>query len=346
MRGVLSRPAPVAPLARAPAPGAAARIQRFRGPNQERVTVGEILDNLVADYQQRNIKSLRQTIGANGKGGHLAPIRKHFEHFRAVIITTDRIRQYVALRQAEKISNAKVNRETELLGRAFKLAMEDGKLSYCPKIPALPERNARQGFFERAEFEAVAERLPEAIAEAARFAYGTGWRRSEVVGLRWENVDRSAREVRIPTSKNGEPRSVPLDESLWELMERRWAARAFEDRGDTVLSQFVFHRSGRQLGNFARAWASACKTAKVQGRLFHDLRRTAVRDMIRAGVPQAVAKKISGHETDSVFERYNIVSEEDKLDALRRRQSYLNTRDEKHNVVPLREANSDKDSDN
>lgn len=67
--------------------------------------------------------------------------------------------------------------------------------------------------------------------------------------------------------------------------------------------------------------------------------------MIRAGVPQAVAKKISGHETDSVFERYNIVSEEDKLEALRRRHSYLQARDERHNVVSLRAVNSDKDSD-
>lgn len=120
----------------------------------------------------------------------------------------------------------------------------------------------------------------------------------------------------------------------------------FEARqGETSLSAFVFHRTGCPLGNFARAWAAACKAANVQGRLFHDLRRTAVRDMIRAGVPQAVAKKISGHETDSVLERYNIVSEEDKLNALRRRQSYLDAREEKHNVVALRAANSDKDSD-
>ncbi|MDQ6893026.1 MAG: site-specific integrase [Acidobacteriota bacterium] len=322
-------------------------IQKFRGPNQERVTVGELLDNLVADYRQREIKSLQQTVGLDGKGGHLKPIREHFQHFRAVAVTTDRVRRYISDRQAKKISNAKVNRETEILGRAYKLAIEDGKLSYFPRIPALPENNARQGFFERSEFESVVKHLSEPLAEMARFAYGTGWWRGEVSTLRWEHVDRAAQEVRIPTSKSGEPRSVPLDETLRELMNRRWTAREFGSRpGEVGLSAYVFHRDGKPLINFGKAWRAACKKAGLPGKLFHDLRRTAVRDMIRAGVPQAVAKKISGHETDSVFERYNIVSEEDKLDALRRRRSYLETRDTKPTVVALRIVNSDKDSDN
>ena len=325
-------------------------IRKFRGPHQERVTVSELLDNLVADYRQREIKSLRQTIGADGKGGHVRQVRLYFGHFRALSVTTDRIRRYIEQRKKAGLSNAKINRETEILGRAFKLAVEDGKLTYCPKIPALPEINARQGFFEKEEFEAVTRRLPSTLDDLARFAYGTGWRRGELVGLRWENVDRTAREVRIPTSKSGEPRSVPLDETLWPIIERRWAAREYEWRlGESALSAYVFHRQGKPLGNFFRAWTAACKAAGVSGKLFHDLRRTAVRDMIRAGVPQAVAKKISGHETDSVFERYNIVSEEDKLDALRRRRSYLEARDSKLSVVPLRSAAagplSDKDSD-
>jgi len=197
------------------------------------------------------------------------------------------------------------------------------------------------------------------LADVARFAYGTGWRRGEIVGLRWENVDRTNREVRIPTSKSGEPRSVPLDDVLWQIIERRWAAREFEYRpGEPALSAFVFHRQGKLLGNFTKTWAAACITAGLgtrdkkghyEGKLFHDLRRTAVRDMIRAGVPQAVAKKISGHETDSIFERYNIVSEDDKLEALNRRRSYLDAREASLNVVPIAAVSSsphsDRDSD-
>lgn len=251
----------------------------------------------------------------------------------------------VSQRKKAGISNAKVNRETELLGRAFKLAIEDAKLSYCPKIPALPEHNARQGFFEHAEFEAVAEHLPETIAEAARFAYRTGWRRSEAIGLRWEHVDRSAHEVRSQPRK-AESRGASL------------STRPVGSHG-AALDRSGVQGAARRVGALPFRLPSRRPPTRelrprlgggVQGgegsvRLFHDLRRTAVRDMIRAGVPQVVAKKISGHETDSVFERYNIVSEEDRLDALRRRQSYLDARDEKHNVVSLRAVNSDKDSD-
>ena len=226
-------------------------IRRFRGPHQERMTVADLLDSLIADYRQRQIKSLRQAVGTDGKRGHLQPTRAHFGAMRALVVNTDRVRHYIEQRRKVGLSNAKINRETELLGRAFKLAIEDGKLTYCPKIPALSEINARQGFFEKEEFEAVARHLPTPLDDLARFAYGTGWRRSELVGLRWENVDRTAREVRIPTSKSGEPRSIPLDETLWPIIERRWAAREYEWRpGESALSEYVFHRQGKPLGNF------------------------------------------------------------------------------------------------
>jgi integrase len=273
-----------------------------------------------------------------------------------VTVTPDKIRAYIAQRQEPRrnkkgeplapISNAKVNRETEILGRAFHLAVEEGRLSHNPKIPTLPERNVRQGFFEKAEFQAITALLPGEIADLAWFGYLTGWRLSEITGLRWENVDRAAKELRIYDSKNGDGRVIPLAGQLLALIEKRWAARQFSDwRGEPGVAAFVFHRQGNRIGNFRGKWNRAAEKAKIPGKLFHDLRRTAVRDMIRAGVPQAVAQTISGHRTGAVFSRYNITSAEDKIEALRRRESYLESRDSKPKVVPLKAVNSDTDSD-
>jgi integrase len=109
------------------------------------------------------------------------------------------------------------------------------------------------------------------------------------------------------------------------IKRRRTAAVLGDENGSKRFAEFVFHRKGEPIGDFRKAWATACKKANVSHRLFHDLRRTASRNMISAGVPQAVAMKITGHRTDSMFRRYAIVNEEQKREALARTQQYLAT---------------------
>src|ERR1039458_7364647 len=86
--------------------------------------------------------------------------------------------------------------------------------------------------------------------------------------------------------------------------------------------EYIFHRDGAPVGEFRKSWKAACKKAGVSGRLFHDLRRSAVRNMTQAGVPQAVAMKISGHKTACMFQRYNIVATDDLRTALERTERY------------------------
>ncbi len=79
----------------------------------------------------------------------------------------------------------------------------------------------------------------------------------------------------------------------------------------------------REVRTIARVWEKACKKASCPGRLFHDLRRTAVRNLERAGVPRSIAMKITGHKTEAVYRRYAIVNEADVAEGLERLAGYL-----------------------
>jgi integrase len=296
-------------------------VKTFVGPAQERVTVGELLDALEADYRLRQVKSLPQILA------HLKPIRDAFGDSRAVEVSAEAIDRYIEQCLEDEKAPATINRGTQLLAQAFRFAIERNRLSNAPKIRRLSEKgNARQGFFERADFDALVSALPDYLRDFARFGYLSGWRKGEINSLKWADVDMDGHVIRLrpEASKNGEGRTLGLEGELWDIMERQTAKQAYEKTDKTMgFSLYVFHCEGEPIGDFRKAWTSACKRAKAEGRLFHDLRRTAVRNMIRAGVTEGVAMKISGHKTRSIFDRYNIVSEKDVRDAMRKTQEYL-----------------------
>ena len=103
-----------------------------------------------------------------------------------------------------------------------------------------------------------------------------------------------------------------------------------------MISDLVFHRNGKVISSFKRSWDTASKAAGVPGRLFHDLRRTAVRDLVRSGVPQSLAMRITGHKTASVFTRYDITSDTDRRDAMRKLEAYRASKPVASNVVALK----------
>jgi len=158
------------------------------------------------------------------------------------------------------------------------------------------------------------------LKDVARFGYFTGWRLNEVLSLEWQDIDREHGEIRLrpERSKNGHGRIVPLVGDLADLIERRWEARKVGDR----IVNSVFHRKGAAVRDIRRAWRSAVKAAGLKGRLFHDLRRTAARNLIRSGTSETVAMAITGHRTRSMFSRYNISTTADLRDALRRYQAH------------------------
>jgi integrase len=241
---------------------------------------------------------------------------------------------------------------------ALRLAHRRGTLASVLAVRRLPERNARQGFLERVDLDQVVAALPEYLQDLVRFAYLTAWRRGELVSLRWSDVDRDGGVIRLRPehSKNDRGRTVAIEGDLCAIVERRWQARQVKSADGTVrVAELVFHRNGRPIADFRKAWAMACIAAglcrvvsvnadgterKIPTRLFHDLRRSGVRNMVRAGVPERVAMEISGHRTRAIFDRYNIVSEADLKTAMQRTSDYVSAQPADRVVTRLRPAAS------
>ena len=93
-----------------------------------------------------------------------------------------------------------------------------------------------------------------------------------------------------------------------------------------VLIPVVFHIEGNPFKSYRKAWKTACRKAGLPGRIPHDLRRTAVRNLVRAGVSEVVAMKMTGHKTRSIFDRYDIVSQGDLNDAARKLETLMVTK--------------------
>lgn len=238
---------------------------------------------------------------------HLLP---HFGKDRLMSsITPAEIEDYQTERIKAKAARATVNLELAVLRRAFRLAVRRQELAQTPYIGMLPVNNARQGFFEQDEFDAVLKHMPTETQAPLRFAYITGWRlKSEVLKLTVAQVDMQEGCVRLEvgTSKTGEGRTFYMTQVLRKLLEQQLASiEALKRKG--VICPYVFHREdGAAIRDFRKSWQDACKDAGYPGKLFHDLRRTAVRNLERAGVPRSTAMQMVGHKTLSMYSRYAI----------------------------------------
>lgn len=302
-----------------------ARIGRYR--------FADASSALLTEYRVNNRASIDEA-----KRRIVLHLEPYFGGRRMASITTADVLAYIDQRRKEGIvagrgqrkgerigdvSNAEINRELTLLKRMFNLAVQARQLLHKPHIPLLEERNTRRGFFELDQLASVIAHLPEALRPIVQFAYITGWRvHSEILPLEWRHVDLDAGEVRLDpeTTKNREGRTFPLTDDLCALLKAQQTARdALKEAGQIV--PWVFWRmvaKGRRgpkapkpIKRFTKSWQAACVAAGCPGRIPHDFRRTAVRNMVRRGVPERVAMALAGHKTRSVFDRYNIVSEGD-----------------------------------
>lgn len=245
---------------------------------------------------------------------------------RALDLRLDDVQRYRQERLTAGISKATIDREVEILRAAFRVAYRRETLPKVPYFPFYNVDNVKMRFFEPQETAKVIEALDESLSEIVRFVSLTGWRISEVLGLRWEDVDMTVREVRLGTTKNGRPRTLALTSALWDLILRRWAAREYKTKKTSGIAPFVFHRRGGKgisYSAYRKAFVDACGKAGISDKTTHDFRRTVARDLRRAGVSETVCMPITGHESPQVFRRYAIVATKEQEAAFEARAGLL-----------------------
>lgn len=300
----------------------AARDGGALNPNdQKKVHYEDLRTALLANYAARGNRSLLVRANGDETVMGLSQLDKFFGFDEnnpgppVTSITTDLARKFVEQRRAEGAGNAVINRSLAALRRMLKLAKREKRIQDVPFIEFQKEPPARRGFVTDKQFGTLVKNLPTHLRPLISLLFFCGVRLGEALAIEWSQIDFKAGLIRLYDTKNDEPRAVPLPSIL------------------RMLLQPIEPKAGRVFDatNLRKEWMTACEAAglgrkievtgkkydpRYEGLTIHDLRRSAVRNLVRAGVPETVAMKISGHRTRSVFDRYAIASESDLRSAM------------------------------
>jgi integrase len=298
-------------------------VELERGSSPQNYTVADLLDKVENEYQVNGYDSLASL------KSRIRHLKDFFGNLRAErVAETDYIDYAAARQRTSGAANNTINRELEMLVKALRL----GKLT-PPALKKLKAPPPRQGFFDDAKMQSLVRHLPEYLRAPALFGYHTGWRREEVFGLERKDVDFETGEIRLHDSKNDTPRVFPMDvvPGLRALLEATVASadriRQSASHGQAVAiapSPYIFarfrkpQREFRRITEFRKAWETACRKAGCPGMLLHDFRRSAARNLELAGWSRSLIMSWMGHETESMFHRYRIVSASDREIVARR----------------------------
>ena len=297
------------------------------GPNAK-VTVNTVLDRyLEVCTAQSDTKDIYKYVTD-------ASLKPFFGKIRGNKVTSDHLLAYRKHRAGQKtikgtpVSPSSINRELVILRAALRSAAHATPpvipLASIPRFTLEDERPfARSGFVVDDVFEKVLVEVPVHLHCITVCAYNSAVRVGELKKITWDQVDFEAGLIRLQKTKNGQPRSIPF---MGEMETHLRKAKSSRDEFYPDCP-WVFSNLGQQIKSFKGSWKASVKRAGYPALLFHDFRRSGIRNLKRSGVSDSVAMRISGHLTDSVFRRYDIVDEADLADAADKIRAFRAARD-------------------
>jgi integrase len=295
-------------------------------------TVGELLADYLKHIRENGKKSayvIEKVIGKFQRGREFQPNR------RVATLTTKNFQTYRDRESGAGVAHSTINFRFTLIRAAMNLEMKQtpSRIGKVPYIPSVNEDNVREGFLEYDDHIDLLKALPESLKALFVVAFHSGCRLGELLNMKWSDVDWKNRVIRLPKTKNGSKRNLPMWGSIPEHLGGQWSYR--QQYHPDCLAMFFWRAEDVQIGkggvrvapgtpikDFRESWGTAVRAAhEVNAKvpadlLFHDLRRSAVRVMVQeAGIPESQAMLISGHKTRAMLERYNIVSLKNIQDA-------------------------------
>lgn len=255
---------------------------------------------------------------------NLKVLDEFFAGMRLDQINTDVLRAFRKnRREKDMIDDSTINRNLSILRRMINLTIQERKLQFAkPYFPMVSEvGKVRKGFVTPEQFDKLMSELPNHLKPYALFLYEDVSRTTAAKDIRWSWVDLKEGVTDIPEeiTKTGAPQTLPLSHELIKMLKKQ-----FRQDDAPVFDTTNFRKKFQQacvaagLGKITKMVSpKGYKWEKYEGVIPHDFRRSGIRNMVRAGVPEKVAMSISGHKTRAVFDRYNITSTDDVKDAIK-----------------------------
>lgn len=298
---------------------------RFVDPAKEqRYTLADLKEQIRLDYVRRKNRSFESVEYA------FRHLEASFEFHRLIDISDEKIAVYGDDRLAKGAQRSSVNRELAHLRRGFNLMFERRMVSSVPTIKLYQGENVRKGFIDVGEFGVLLEKIKDAnVRDIVEFLYNSAWRSGEAMAFEWSWIDGDMIRLPAEVAKGKKARALPIVGAIEEVIQRRRKLRRLD-------CPFVFHRNGKQIRSFRKAFKGAAKDIGCDGRVPHDMRRSGVRNFRKSGLSESEGMALSGHKTNAVYKRYDIISDDDLTQSMKRVQEHLKKQAENQKVVPIK----------
>jgi integrase len=276
--------------------GAIAEGKWFERLPGEDKTFGEMMEKYVTEHASKKVseKSFR---------GYARILTSSLGSYTLTEVTPRVVNEYKEKRRRDGLKPASINRELATMKKAFNLAVKEWewlKDNPVARVSMEEENNKRDRWLTAEEEERVLEVCPPWLRELVTFALNTGMRLGEILSLEWKGVDLFKRTVTVFKSKNKEPRTIPINQRVFELLKNKGKVKS-------IKTNLVFCTNNHTMilkTSVDHAFQSALKRAGIKDFRFHDLRHTAATRMVQAGKDLYKIQKLLGHKTPAMTQRY------------------------------------------